>query len=72
MEDKNKTTDIALIKQSLQYIQTKVDKIEERLEANYVTKEEFNPVKRIAWSLLLLIIGGAISLVVYLGRGVTP
>ena len=58
------------IKQALKYISEKVDKIEIRLETNYVTQDQFKPVQKIAWLLLTLVVTGAIGFMLYLGRGI--
>jgi hypothetical protein len=58
------------IKQALKYISEKVDKIEIRLETNYVTQDQFKPVQKIAWLLLTLVVTGAIGFMFYLGRGI--
>ena len=56
------------IEQELKYIRTQVDKIERKLEKNYVTQDEFKPVQKIAWLLLSAVVLGAIGLMFYLGR----
>ena len=64
MED-NMKTDIELIKQNVTHIKSKVDKIESTLEANYVTRNEFDPVKKIVWLIMSLILTGFISSIVF-------
>ena len=64
MED-NMKTDIELIKQNVTHIKSKVDKIESTLERNYVTRNEFDPVKKIVWLIMSLILTGFISSIVF-------
>ena len=56
------------IEQELRYIRKQVDKIENRLDSQYVTQDEFKPVQKIAWLLLSAVVLGAIGLMFYLGR----
>ena len=56
------------IEQELKYIRTQVDKIERKLEKNYVTQDQFKPVQKIAWLLLSAAIAGAVTAMFYLGR----
>ena len=65
MIEDNMKTDIELIKQNVTHIKSKVDKIESTLEANYVTRNEFDPVKKIVWLIMSLILTGFISSIVF-------
>jgi len=61
-------TALALVAQDVKYIQRDVMEIKTKLEADYVSREEFDPIKKIIYGLVSLIlvavVGGLISLVV--------
>lgn len=49
-------TSLALIKQDITYIKHNVRDIRGKLENEYITKESFDPVKRIVYGLVTLIL----------------
>ena len=49
-------TDIAIISTKLDNVQVDVKEIKEKLESDYVTKEEFDPYKRIIQGIITLIL----------------
>ncbi len=58
------TTDkvkLALIQQDLSYIKANVDDIKDKMEKDYVTQEEFKPIKRFVDIIQGLIITGVIG-----------
>jgi tetrahydromethanopterin S-methyltransferase subunit G len=58
------TTDkvkLALIQQDLSYIKANVDDIKDKMEKDYVTQEEFKPIKRFIDIIQGLIITGVIG-----------
>lgn len=61
-------TNIALLQQDVKYIKDTVNKIETNLEADYITRVEFEPVKKIMYGMIALILtmvlGAVISLVI--------
>jgi len=64
---KDNNNDISLIKRDIEYIQKDVKEIKEKLESRYVTKEEFDPIKRIVYGMvgviLLAVVGALVALV---------
>lgn len=54
-------TCLALIKKDLNYIKDKVDDIEDKVEGNYVTKTEFQPIKQIVYGMVAIILVGVIG-----------
>jgi len=51
-----KASDIAVIKNEMKHIKTGVDEIRKTLKVDYVTREEFNPVKRIAYGAVAFVV----------------
>jgi thiosulfate reductase cytochrome b subunit len=47
-------TKLAVMAERINYIKDKVDKIEEKLEKDYVTRQEFDPVKRLVYGFVVL------------------
>jgi len=45
----------------LGYLIEKVDKIDAAMQADYVTKSEFEPIKRIVYGVVMVIIAGVIA-----------
>lgn len=64
----NLQVDLAVIANDIQYIKTDVGEIKEKMEKNYVTREEFDPIKKIVYGIvsviLLAVIGAVIKLVI--------
>ncbi len=60
-------TKMALVEQKLDYVKEKVDKIDENVSTHYVSREEFEPIKKLTYGLVGLIlasvVGALISLV---------
>lgn len=59
-------TKVAVIMEKMTNIESKVTSIEEKLEGHYVTKEEFDPVKRIVYGLVSLLLSAIIVALVAL------
>lgn len=61
-------TKLAVIQNDLAYIKEKLTSVETKVSSNYVSKEEFDPVKKIVYGLvgliLVAVVGALISLVV--------
>lgn len=49
-------SDISVIETKLDFIQRDISDIKKRLDDNYVTKQEFDPVKRIVYGLVTLVL----------------
>lgn len=57
------TTSVAVILSKVEYIESEVKDIRQKMEKDYVTQQEFEPVKRIVYglaSVILLAVAGAI------------
>jgi thiosulfate reductase cytochrome b subunit len=67
-EDTSEKTQLAVMANDLGYIKGAVLEIKTRLEKEYVTKEEFNPVKKIAYGvvgvILIAVVGAIVKLVI--------
>lgn len=61
-------TRFAVISKDLDYIKTEIDDIKDRVSGNFVTKEAFEPVRKIVYGLVTLIltavVGALIGLVI--------
>lgn len=60
----NGNVDIGIMKNDIAYIRDDIAEIKKALQTNYVTRDQFLPVKRIAYgavSLMSLIVVGAIG-----------
>ena len=64
----NEETSLALIKQDITYIKDSVKDINTKLNDNYVSQDQFEPVKRIVYGLvsviLLAVVGAVTALVI--------
>ena len=61
-----KDSDIAVIKNEIIHIRRGVEEIKEDLKTKYVTKEEFNPVKKIVYGAVCFILVGVMGALVAL------
>jgi len=61
------TENIDVIATKLDYIQRDIEEIKQKLEGEYVTQDEFDPVKKIVYGMvgvvLLAVIGALVALV---------
>ena len=61
-------TKLAVISKTLEYIKEELDEIKEKLDSHYVTRTEFDPIKKIVYgivgSVLLGVVAALISLVI--------
>ena len=59
---------IALMSKDIGYIKAKVDEVDRKLEGTYITRYEFDPIKRVVYGLVGLIltavVGGLIGLII--------
>ena len=59
---------LALMSNNIEHIKSRVEKIDEKLEEDYVTHVEFEPIKKIVYGLVSLIlvavVGAVIGLVI--------
>lgn len=64
----SEAVEAALIKKDLEYIKRQVDGINRRIESNYITRVEFQPIQKLVYGMvgliLVSVVGALISLVV--------
>lgn len=62
------TTKIALIQQDISYMKDKLDNVDQKISTHYVSREEFEPIKKIVYGMvgliLVAVVGALVSLVV--------
>lgn len=67
INDENIKTDIAVIKNQVIDIKLDVKDVRDKLEADYVVRQEFEPVKRFVYALvslvLLTVVGALLALI---------
>jgi len=56
MDTKEDEVKLAVICNDMDYVKKTLEKIDRRLEANYVTKLEFEPIKKIVYGLVMLVL----------------
>lgn len=63
VEDNKQSTEttLALIKQKLDSLGEKIDKIDKSLECDYVTQDQFDPIKRIVYGMVGVILLGVVA-----------
>jgi len=54
-------TKIAILQNDVNYIKTKVDELNQKMDTMYITRIEFEPIKRIAYGMVALILIGVLT-----------
>ena len=54
-------TTVALIAKDVEYIKKDVGDVKERLEKSYVTREEFDPIKKLVYGIVGLVLTGVVG-----------
>lgn len=61
-------TDIAVMRNQLENLIKIVDKIDVRLESDYITRQEFDPIKKVVYGvvslILVAVVGALVALVI--------
>lgn len=61
-------TQLALMQQDISYMKEKLDGVDQKISTHYVSREEFEPIKKIVYGMVTLIlvavVGALVSLVV--------
>ena len=57
---------VARILEKVENIEKKVDKIEMGIERNYITRQEFAPVKNIVYAMVGLVLAGVLTAIIAL------
>jgi hypothetical protein len=70
-EDNDKRTEIelAVLANDMGYVKAKLDSIDTKVSSHYVSKEEFEPIKKIVYGLVSLILVAVVGAVVSLVLG---
>jgi len=58
--------DLAVIATDVSYIKRDVAEIKNKLEADYVTRQEFDPIKKVIYGLVTLILTGVVGAIISL------
>lgn len=59
-------TSLALLSQDIRYIQKDIMEIKAKIENDYVTREEFDPIKKISYGLIAIVLTSFIAAVLSL------
>lgn len=71
MSNQSDETKLAVMQTDITYIKEKLNAVDTKVSSHYVTKEEFEPIKRIVYGVVSLILTAVIGAVVALVVGVT-
>lgn len=63
---------IALLQKDLSYMKEKLDSVDMKISQHYVSKEEFEPIKKIVYGLVGLILVGVVGALLALVVGAKP
>ena len=63
---------LAVIQNDLTYIKEKLNAVDNKVSSHYVSKEEFEPIKKIVYGLVSLILIAVVGALVALVVGATP
>lgn len=72
MSDQNDQIELAVIKNDLTYIKEKLNSVDQKVSTHYVSKEEFEPIKKIVYGLVSLILIAVVGALVALVVGAQP
>ena len=61
-----KETNIDVIANDISYIKRDVAEIKTKLEADYVTRQEFEPIKKIVYGMITIILTGVLGAILTL------
>lgn len=68
MSNQSDETKLAVIQTDLTYIKEKLNTVDQKVSTHYVSKEEFDPIKKIVYGLvsliLIAVVGALVALVV--------
>lgn len=72
MADQSDETKLAVIQTDLTYIKEKLNAVDTKVSSHYVSKEEFEPIKKIVYGLVSLILIAVVGALVALVVGAKP
>ncbi len=64
--DDSQNVKIAEMAKDIKYIKDEVDDIKKKMEADYVTRQEFEPIKRFVYGLVTIVLVGVIGAILAL------
>lgn len=59
-------TQIAVMANDISYIKKSIDDMNSRLDRHYVTKDEFDPIKKLVYGMVALVLSGIVTAVMTL------
>lgn len=72
MANQSDETKLAVIQTDLTYIKEKLNAVDNKVSSHYVSKEEFEPIKKIVYGLVSLILVAVVGALVALVVGAKP
>ena len=72
MANQSDETKLAVIQTDLTYIKEKLNAVDQKVSTHYVSKEEFEPIKKIVYGLVSLILIAVVGALVALVVGAKP
>lgn len=72
MANQSDETKLAVIQTDLTYIKEKLNAVDTKVSSHYVSKEEFEPIKKIVYGLVSLILIAVVGALVALVVGAKP
>lgn len=72
MTEQTDETKLALMANDLTYIKEKLNAVDQKVSTHYVSKEEFEPIKKIVYGLVSLILIAVVGALVALVVGAKP
>jgi hypothetical protein len=72
MPDTSDETKLALLQNDITYIKEKLNAVDSKVSSSYVSKEEFDPIKKIVYGMVSLILIAVVGAVVALVVGAKP
>lgn len=72
MTNQSDETKLAVIQTDLTYIKEKLNAVDNKVSSHYVSKEEFDPIKKIVYGLVSLILVAVVGALVALVVGAKP
>lgn len=72
MANQSDETKLAVIQTDLTYIKEKLNAVDNKVSSHYVSKEEFEPIKKIVYGLVSLILVAVVGALIAIVVGAKP
>ncbi len=72
MTNASEETKLALLQNDITYIKEKLNAVDSKVSSSYVSKEEFDPIKKIVYGMVSLILIAVVGALVALVVGARP